>query len=113
MLPALLLAYYQITTKLDTEIDLRVRVPMQQYADVLASGVAVAIWNVDRAVAAELVEAVMRNPDVASVTVTDEYKEVFVRRQNLTSARSEVLREERQIASSPTTTRGSGNCPLS
>ncbi len=97
LLPALLLAYYQITTKLDTEIDLRVRVPMQQYADVLASGVAVAIWNVDRAVAAELVDAVMRNPDVASVTVIDEYKEVFVRRQNLTSARSEVLREERQI----------------
>lgn len=97
LLPALLLAYYQITTKLDTEIDLRVRVPMQQYADVLASGVAVAIWNVDRAVAAELVEAVMRNPDVASVTVTDEYKEVFVRRQNLTPARSEILREERFV----------------
>lgn len=97
MLPALLLAYYQITTKLDTEIDLRVRVPMQQYADVLASGVAVAIWNVDRAVAAELVEAVMRNPDVASVTVTDEYKEVFVRRQNPTPARSEILREERFV----------------
>jgi len=97
LLPALLLAYYQITTKLDTEIDLRVRVPMQQYADVLASGVAVAIWNVDRAVAAELVEAVMRNPDVASVTVTDEYKEVFVRRQNPTPARSEILREERFV----------------
>ena len=97
LLPAMVLAYFQITSKLDTEIDLRVRVPMQQYADVLASGVAVALWNVDHSVAAELVEAVMRNPDVASVTVTDDYQEVFVRRQNDTPARDQVLREQRDI----------------
>jgi signal transduction histidine kinase len=97
LLPALLLAYFQITTKLETEINLRVRVPMQQYADVLASGVAVAIWNVDRAVATELVEAVMRNPDVISVTVTDEYKEVFVRKQSSNPASDTVLREERTV----------------
>jgi PAS domain S-box-containing protein len=97
LLPAMVLAYFQITSKIDTEIDLRVRVPMLQYADVLASGVAVALWNVDRAVAAELVDAVMRNPDVASVTVTDDYREVFIRRQNQSPARDQVLREQRDV----------------
>jgi PAS domain S-box-containing protein len=64
---------------------------------VLASGVAVALWNVDRTVAAELVDAVMRNPDVASVTVTDDYKEVFIRRQSASAAPDQVLREQRDI----------------
>ena len=97
LLPAIVLAYFQITSKLETEIDLRVRVPMRQYADVLASGVAVAMWNVDHAVAAELVDAVMRNPDVATITVTDEYKEVFIRRQHLSPAIDQILREQRDI----------------
>ena len=47
LLPALVLAFLQITSKLDTEIDLRVRVPMNQYADVLSHGLSAAIWNVD------------------------------------------------------------------
>ena len=97
LLPAIVLAYFQISSKLETEINLRVRVPMQQYANVLASGVAVALWNVDRTVAAELVDAVMRNPDVASVTVTDDYKEVFIRRQSASAAPDQVLREQRDI----------------
>lgn len=61
LLPAIVFAYFQIANKLETEIDLRVRVPMRQYADVLVSGVAVAMWNVDHGVASELVNAVMRN----------------------------------------------------
>jgi signal transduction histidine kinase len=70
---------------------------MQQYADVLARGVAVAIWNLDRGVATELVDAVMRNPDVARVTVSDEYKEVFVKRQVENLVEGDVLREERSV----------------
>lgn len=97
LLPAIVFAYFQIANKLETEIDLRVRVPMRQYADVLVSGVAVAMWNVDHGVASELVDAVMRNPDVATVTVTDEYREVFVRRQNRSPEVDQVLREERDI----------------
>ena len=97
LLPAIVLAYFQITSKLETEIDMRVRVPMQQYADVLASGLAVAMWNVDHGVAAELVDAVMRNPDVASVTVTDEYREVFIRRQNVAPEINQILREQRDV----------------
>ena len=64
LLPALVLAAFLFTDRQEREIDLRVRVPLSQYADVLARGMAVAIWNLDREVAAQLVEAVMRNPDV-------------------------------------------------
>jgi hypothetical protein len=57
LLPALMLAYFQIASRFESEVNLRVRVPMQQYAEVLSRGVAVAIWNVDRSVAGELVDA--------------------------------------------------------
>ena len=97
LLPALVLAYFQIVSRLDDQINLRVRAPMQQYADVLSRGVAVAIWNVDRGVAGELVDAVMRNPDVVSVTVTDEYKEVFVRKQVTDIPSGQILKEERDV----------------
>ena len=97
LLPALLLAYFQFISRLDDQINLRVRAPMQQYADVLSRGVAVAIWNVDRGVAGELVDAVMRNPDVVSVTVTDEYKEVFVRKTLSPMPSGLILREERDV----------------
>ena len=97
LLPALLWGYFQMANRLEKDIELRVKFPMQQYADVLARGVAVAIWNLDRGVATELVDAVMRNPDVARVTVSDEYKEVFVKRQVESLDERDVLREERAV----------------
>jgi PAS domain S-box-containing protein len=97
LLPVLVLAYFQLSQKFDSEVQLRVRAPMQQYADVLSRGVAVAIWNVDRGVANELVDAVMRNPDVVRVTVTDEYKEVFVRKELATLPDGDSLKEERDV----------------
>ena len=63
LLPALFFAGFQVTSKLETEVALRVEAPLKQYADVLSRGMAVAVWNLDRGVAIELVEAVMRNPD--------------------------------------------------
>jgi PAS domain S-box-containing protein len=97
LLPALILAYFQIVSRLDDQINLRVRAPMQQYADVLSRGVAVAIWNVDHGVANQLVDAVMRNPDVVRVTVTDEYKEVFVRKQVTPVPKGQILKDERDV----------------
>jgi len=97
LLPALALAYFQITSRFENEVNLRVRAPMQQYAEVLSRGVAVAIWNVDHGVADELVSAVMRNPDVVRVTVTDEYREVFAQKQSAVVPDGEILREERDI----------------
>jgi signal transduction histidine kinase len=97
LLPALVLGYVQLTSKFTEEVLVRVRAPIQQSADVLAQGMAVAIWNVDHEVAAQLVGAVMRNPDVSSVTVTNEYQDIFTSKQNPNIATGHLFREERQI----------------
>lgn len=80
LLPALFLGYLQFGNRVQTEVALRVEAPLHQYADVLSRGMAVAVWNLDRGVAGELVDAVMRNPDVVSVSVDDEVGQVFVRK---------------------------------
>jgi PAS domain S-box-containing protein len=80
LLPALFLGYFQFGGRVQAEVGLRVEAPLRQYADVLSRGMAVAVWNLDRGVAAELVDAVMRNPDVVSVSVSDEVGQVFVRK---------------------------------
>ncbi|MES2935192.1 MAG: ATP-binding protein [Pseudomonadota bacterium] len=98
LLPAVALAVLQINAKLKNEVDLRVRAPMLQYADVLSNAMGVTIWNVDQAVAEKLVDAVMRNPDVASVVVTNEYGEIFIQKQNPTNPAATLLRDEREIA---------------
>ncbi len=97
LLPALFLAYFQVTAKLKTEVALRVEAPMRQYAEVLSRGMAVAVWNLDRGVASELVDAVMRNPDVVSVTVTDEFQDVFVRKHNDALPPGTTLSDQRDI----------------
>jgi PAS domain S-box-containing protein len=98
LLPALFLAYFQVTSKLKTEVKLRVEAPMRQYAEVLSRGMAVAVWNLDRGVASELVDAVMRNPDVVSVTVIDEFRDVFVRKHSDTASSVPTLTDERDIS---------------
>ena len=55
------------------------------------------MWNLDRGVAGELVDAVMRNPDVVSVTVTDEFQEVFVRKHNEGLQPGATLMDQRDI----------------
>jgi PAS domain S-box-containing protein len=80
LLPSVVLGYFQFAGRARAEVALRVEAPLRQYADVLSRGMAVAVWNLDRGVAAELVDAVMRNPDVVSVSVTDEAGQVFVRK---------------------------------
>ncbi|MDP3848174.1 MAG: ATP-binding protein [Pseudomonas sp.] len=97
LLPALVLGYIQLTSKFTDDVLLRVRAPMQQSADVLSHGMAVAIWNVDREVAARLMDAVLRNPDVSSITVTNEYQDTFASKQNPQTETAGLLREERDI----------------
>ena len=97
LLPALVLSYYQVVSKWDSEINVRVRAPVQQYADVLAHGLAAAIWNVDKAYASELTTAVMQNPDLVSVSVMDENKAEFVRQEKAAPSGAKLLHEERHI----------------
>ncbi len=97
LFPALVLAYFQFTSRFASEEQLRVRIPMQQYADVLSRGLAISLWNVDRGAANELLEAVMRNQDVVSVTVSDELGKVFAQTNNATHSDANPLKEERDI----------------
>jgi PAS domain S-box-containing protein len=97
LLPALFLGYFQFGNRVQTEVALRVEAPLRQYADVLSSGMAVAVWNLDRGVAGELVDAVMRNPDVVSVSVNDEVGQVFVRKVSEVLPAVETLTDQRDI----------------
>jgi PAS domain S-box-containing protein len=97
LFPALILAYFQFTNRFANEEQLRVKIPMQQYADVLSRGLAISLWNVDRGAANELLEAVMRNQDVVSVTVSDELGKVFAQTTNESHNDANPLKEEREI----------------
>lgn len=96
-LPALIFAFFQFSSKRAVEVDLRVRQPMQQYADVLASGLGTAIWNVDRFSASNLIDNVMRSPDVVGVTVTNEFGEIFTQKHNASADDVVVFRTVREI----------------
>ena len=97
LLPALLLAYFQISSKLENDINLRVRDPMQQYAHVLAGSVGEALWNLDLAEGQRLVDTVMANADVASITVTHEKGQVFAQNHKPALSGDKLLRVERTI----------------
>ena len=87
LLPALLFSQLFLGERFQREIDIQVKVPMAQNAEILAQTMSVALWNVDRAVAIQAVRAVMRNPDVVQITVTDEMGNIYV---NETAAQRRV-----------------------
>lgn len=97
-LPALLFTYFQTASKLETEVNQRVRVPMQLYADVLSRGLAIAIWTLDNEVKTGLTDAVMRNPDVISVTVRDEFQKILIYKKSGLPVQGTPLIEKRPIA---------------
>ena len=96
-LPALVLAFFQVNSKLESEVEARIRAPMQQQAGVLARSLGMAIWNVDQRAAAELVDAVMRNPDVVRVEVTDEFKQVFAAQEKPVPNVGQLITENRDV----------------
>ncbi len=96
-LPALVLAFLQVHSKLESDVEVRVRAPMQQQAGVLARSLGMAIWNVDQRAAAELVDAVMRNPDVVRVEVTDEFKQVFATQEKPQPTVGTLLTESHEV----------------
>lgn len=61
LLPALVVGRFLLVDRYERELDLRVRTPMSQYADMLSSAMAVPVWNVDKEVATQFVKAVMRD----------------------------------------------------
>ncbi|MFZ6676120.1 ATP-binding protein [Undibacterium sp. Xuan67W] len=97
LLPALVLGRFLVQDRYERELNLRVLTPMSQYADMLARAMEVPVWNVDKEIANEFIQAVMRNPEVVSVTVEDESQNQFVH-ANIPARRSgDTYREERSI----------------
>ncbi|MBT9500092.1 MAG: HAMP domain-containing protein [Burkholderiaceae bacterium] len=97
LLPVLLLGRFLLVDRYEREVNLRVRVPMSQYTDMLSRALVVPLWNVDKEVASRFVQAVMRNPEVVRVTVEDESRNRFVHSEVLDRRSGTVLKDERPI----------------
>ena len=97
LLPAVLFGYFAVTSRYERELRLRIQDPMSQYADMLSKAMEIPIWNVDKDVAQTFVQAVMRNPDVTAVTVTDETGAVFVHSGKAHRPDSSMASETRPI----------------
>jgi len=97
LLPVLLLGRFLLVDRYEREVNLRVRVPMSQYTDMLSRALVVPLWNVDKEVASRFVQAVMRNPEVVRVTVEDESRNRFVHSEVMDRRSGTVLKDERSI----------------
>jgi len=97
LLPVLLLGRFLLVDRYEREVNLRVRVPMSQYTDMLSRALVVPLWNVDKEVASRFVQAVMRNPEVVRVTVEDESRNRFVHSEVMDRRSGTVLKDERPI----------------
>jgi diguanylate cyclase (GGDEF)-like protein len=104
VLPALVLGSLIVNNRYERELALRIREPMLQYTQLLSSGLGMPIWNVDKAVAKQLMDSVMRNADVVGVRIDDEFGKVFVssesagRRQGtVLSQQSDILMDGRRV----------------
>lgn len=98
LLPALVVGYFQIGKPFKSEVERRARTPTQQYAEVLSRGLSVVMWNMDRDAITEQVDAVMRDPDVVSVTVSTQFGSDAVHRERVISSKAATLREERNVS---------------
>jgi diguanylate cyclase (GGDEF)-like protein len=97
LLPALLFSQLFLGERFQREVDVQVRLPMEQSADMLAQTMSVALWNVDRVVANQTVQALMRNPDVVRVVVTDEVGNAFVDVGVEARRKGQILQDKRPV----------------
>jgi diguanylate cyclase (GGDEF)-like protein len=97
VLPALVLGSLVQKERRERELALRIEEPMAQYAQLLSSALVMPLWNVDKAVAKQLIDAVMRNPDVVEVSIADEFGNVFVSGEDAARRQGAVLHQQRSI----------------
>ena len=97
LLPALVVGYFQVVRTFDSEVERQARAPAKRYAELLSRGLAVVMWNLDNESVNEQVDAVMRDPDVISVTVTNEIDEVVRHLERPLASDSVLLTEARDI----------------
>lgn len=75
----------------------RVTLPLQQYAEILVNGLELPLWNVDPAAAQNLIDAVLKNPDVVRVAVDFRDLSLFVEREFAERRQGGLLFEKREI----------------
>jgi methyl-accepting chemotaxis protein len=97
LLPALVMGSLVLKQRYDRELELRIHEPLSQYTQLLSSALAMPIWNVDKAVAKQLMDAVMRNPDVVEVVVLDELGNTFVSGDEQMHRQGLVLRQQSDV----------------
>ncbi|MFZ6689232.1 ATP-binding protein [Undibacterium sp. SXout11W] len=97
LLPAMVFGYFMTVARYERELQLRIRTPLVQNADMLSKAMEVPLWNVDKDVSKQFVQAVMRNRDVISLVVTDESGNIFVRSDKVHKKGINTLKEERPI----------------
>lgn len=103
VVPALISGVFLLKDRYQREIRLRVNEPMTQHIELLASSLAVPIWNLDKVVASQFVSAVMRDQSVSAIQVFDEAGNLFVERHNKNLGKAEwheqrgVMLEDRLV----------------
>ncbi|MBC3936090.1 ATP-binding protein [Undibacterium rugosum] len=97
LLPALVFGYFMVLARYEREVQLRVRNPMVQYADMLAKAMEVPIWNVDKEVGRQFVNGVMHNPEVVSIAITDEAGSDFVKQKKDMSSGAALITDTRPV----------------
>ena len=100
LLPALLLGGLLVRDRYEAVYNERVTQPLDQYAQILANGLELPLWNIDPEAGRQIVDAVLRNPDVVRIMVDDATLGRFVdaeaperRAGKSVSARRDIHRE--------------------
>ena len=97
VVPALISGVFLLKDRYNREIRLRVNEPMVQHAELLASSLAVPIWNLDKLVASQFVGAVMRDSSVTAIQVFDEAGNLFVEARSKANSGKAEWHEQRGV----------------
>ena len=78
LLPAILVVGYSWLQRYDEDVRKRTKEVLVQHAEVLASSMQEALWNVDRESGNALIASMMRNEDIVAIEVRDNNLGLFV-----------------------------------
>ncbi|WP_168224785.1 sensor histidine kinase [Rhodoferax aquaticus] len=95
--PALILGYVLLHDRYSQEVDLRVRRPMTNYAEMLAQSSSGPLWSFDHAIGSQIVDSVMKNTEVVSIVIEADNHEKFVSHEIPSRRVGDLLREQRPI----------------
>lgn len=98
LLPAILIVGYSYFQRYDYDVRKRTQEALYQHADVLASGLQEALWNVDRESGNALLTSMMRNEDIVAIDVRDNNLGIFVVGEKPERRQGYTLTIEKKIA---------------